>query len=1101
MLSFVLVLAMILSVATPLTASANTTVTVLNPLGVVESPSNMPLAGRLQTLQGARILLLHFDLDAHLEALVAIGNHLSSEYDAVIHRANLGGVLDPRTYDEYNYWASYDAVILGIAGCGVGAWWIAYHALEIEARGTPTVTLTNSTYEGTHFSASQDHGFTRVRRAVMNRQLFSRAFTRMTGPVANGVFTNAVAFFTNTVLTAPNADPARFTLPAHLANYPGSENVSVMNQIIWGLTSPRVAQDINPPAITAAQIGAAESRTLTVTGTNLRNAEDNFNRMARERGFSDGLPLVMPTEALVTEMLTGTNRNRNEVLGKVMMRGGIATVELVAVNAVMAGARPEQFPVILAAMEAYVSAWEDGRLYYSVFASGGLYSMLMMINGPIAEEIGIESGRSYGTDGHAVNNVIGRAFRLSIRNIGLNTNPHVDTGGFRGRLHDATLTVFAEREQDLPPQWEPHHVRMGFERNQSTVTILAISSDVAYFQFGGEGRIWNVGVQLQALRNSLGSDIALIAMSSGPPWVMAEEGFWALNNDAPPPALTPGGTIPEPPFTSGGGENVGILPEHFTWTYLRTKDAMVAHIISLGERNVFPSGETPGTTLIADARWMPNPDINARLPQTSYLIWPVLVGTDPVFTRIFSAIGHGTRSFQTQLIGSTAPSAPQNLNVTFRFNGNVAEATLTWAAPARNAAGVTYQVSYDDGRSWYDVPEGFTQATFTEGVRGAEYFFRVRAVNNVRNSAEVIETDSGFELSHQASGRGAWAGGRFIAVPPPPPPPPPTTPDLTPPPPGTVVVLPPTPTPPLAPAPGDDFELRRVTVTPELASEEDNQAALDAVEDSNNDLANTSVEKETAGPALSVAIGEGLALVTMPTLPEGVNVSDITVMAILNEDGSLTAVPTLVRPDGSVLVIAEGDVILVPLSVSSDFIDIGHLVAHVQTEIRAAAARLIVMGVGNSRFNPAGTLVNSYSVAMFLRAMGISPGSAPAVNGVNQNQWYSDYINTAVELGLVGANVNPGAPTLRIDAADLIAAALNAFGAAPDLTTAQVDSLLADFTDLDGLTETQRVNLAITVHHGIFRGHGDGTMGPRDLLERSHMASLAVRFQAVILAL
>ena len=244
---------------------------------------------------------------------------------------------------------------------------------------------------------------------------------------------------------------------------------------------------------------------------------------------------------------------------------------------------------------------------------------------------------------------------------------------------------------------------------------------------------------------------------------------------------------------------------------------------------------------------------------------------------------------------------------------------------------------------------------------------------------------------------------------------------------------------------------------------------------------------------------EGLTLVTIE-LPEGA-ARQATAMAILNDDLTFTAIPARFNADGSVTVIIADTVTLVALRVGSDFIDMDELLQHVQDEINTAAARMIVQGVGNNRFDPTRTVLTSEAVTMFMRAMGMpADADAPAVSGVNQEAWFAAYLNTAVANELIGGNVSPTAPMTRIQAAELLANALEVFGMRPELTESEIDALLSDFSDLQGLTQTQREALAVTVYHEIFRGHVGGTMGPNDQLTRSQMASLAVRFQNLILS-
>ncbi|MCL2366511.1 MAG: InlB B-repeat-containing protein [Oscillospiraceae bacterium] len=274
-----------------------------------------------------------------------------------------------------------------------------------------------------------------------------------------------------------------------------------------------------------------------------------------------------------------------------------------------------------------------------------------------------------------------------------------------------------------------------------------------------------------------------------------------------------------------------------------------------------------------------------------------------------------------------------------------------------------------------------------------------------------------------------------------------------------------------------------------------------AIANINEQNSGTSVVVSGVSGAIAAQLpegSEGLTLVNI-ALPAGA-ARQATAMAILNDDLSFTAIPARFNADGSVTVIIAESVTLVALSVASSFTDIDHLLQHVQDEIGTAAARMIVQGVGNNRFDPTRSVLTSEAVAMFMRAMGMSADmEVPAVSGVNQEAWFAIYFNTAVANELISGNVNPTVPMTRIQAAALLENALEVFGMRPELTEAEIDALLSDFSDLQDLSQAQRETLAVTVYHGIFRGHVGGIMGANDQLTRSQMASLAVRFQSLIL--
>jgi hypothetical protein len=184
-----------------------------------------------------------------------------------------------------------------------------------------------------------------------------------------------------------------------------------------------------------------------------------------ERGWSDGLPVVPPTDVRVMRMLQGTTRKPTEVLGLIPPNLAECTVEKAAINAVMAGCKPEYMPVVLAAIEA---ALEPEFTLHGVLATTYFSGPIIIVNGPIAKRIGMNSGINALGQGNRANATIGRALQLVVRNIG---------GGRPGEADRATLGnpgkytfCFAEDESDAG--WEPLSVSRGFARGKSTVTLF-----------------------------------------------------------------------------------------------------------------------------------------------------------------------------------------------------------------------------------------------------------------------------------------------------------------------------------------------------------------------------------------------------------------------------------------------------------------------------------------------------------------------------------------------------------------------------------------------------------------------------------------------------
>ncbi len=185
-----------------------------------------------------------------------------------------------------------------------------------------------------------------------------------------------------------------------------------------------------------------------------------------DRGWTDGLPVVPPTEERVVRMLSGTRRDPSEVVGNVPPDLAECTVEKIAINAVMAGCKPEYLPVVLAAVEA---AMMDEFCMHGLLATTWFAGPMVVVNGPVARRIGMNSGMNALGQGNRANATIGRALQLVIRNVG---------GGKPGGVDRATLGqpgkyTFCFAEDDSDPFWEPLAIERGFAADASTVTLFA----------------------------------------------------------------------------------------------------------------------------------------------------------------------------------------------------------------------------------------------------------------------------------------------------------------------------------------------------------------------------------------------------------------------------------------------------------------------------------------------------------------------------------------------------------------------------------------------------------------------------------------------------
>ena len=217
---------------------------------------------------------------------------------------------------------------------------------------------------------------------------------------------------------------------------------------------------------------------------------DDLIEQLYEQGVTDGLPVVPPTRDRVERMLAGAHeRARDELIGTIGPLYGEATVEKVAINAVMAGCKPEYLPVVLAGVEGLC----DERL-----CSHGMNVTLFsaapwaIINGPVRLQIGLNGGHNALGHGFRANATIGRALRLAIMNIG-GARPHELTKATMGHPGQYTA-VIAENEEESP--WEPFHSERGFSADDSAITLFAGGSpqQISDFQSrGAEQLLWSIG--------------------------------------------------------------------------------------------------------------------------------------------------------------------------------------------------------------------------------------------------------------------------------------------------------------------------------------------------------------------------------------------------------------------------------------------------------------------------------------------------------------------------------------------------------------------------------------------------------------------------------
>jgi hypothetical protein len=206
------------------------------------------------------------------------------------------------------------------------------------------------------------------------------------------------------------------------------------------------------------------SHMLSARRLNFENVDEI--EIGFDQGWSDGLPVVPPTAERVMRMLAGTLRQPDEIIGIVPPDFAPCSIEKIAINAVLAGCRPEYLPVVIAAVEAVL---EDQFCMHGLLATTYFSGPMVMVNGPVSRAIGMNSGGNALGQGNRANATIGRALQLIIRNVGGGRPGGVD----RAALGNPGKYTFCFSEDETNSYWESLAVEKGFSSEVSTVTVFA----------------------------------------------------------------------------------------------------------------------------------------------------------------------------------------------------------------------------------------------------------------------------------------------------------------------------------------------------------------------------------------------------------------------------------------------------------------------------------------------------------------------------------------------------------------------------------------------------------------------------------------------------
>ena len=398
-------------------------VQVLNPRGTPPPIALRPMAARPGTMAGRTIYLVDVRFMNGKALLEEVARVLEERVPGIrtVVRQKRGGYTedDPELWREIEEQAGL--VVMAIGHCSTCAPAVAVHCMHLEDRGIPTAPLVTSAFPDLVRAVARKAGMPGLR------------FTFVPHPISG-----------------KNAGELR-------RDVEGASPVSgeaVLEGIVRALTSPLTPEE--------SERGRLERPVPRLLGA---STEEELHGMFQEAWWTDGLPIVLPTPERVAAMLRGTGRAPDEVIGRMRptqtQEDWAYTVEQVAVNAVMAGALPEHFPVILALAATGITALHSST---SGFAS------MVVVNGPIRHEIRMNGGLGALGPFNRANAAIGRAYALLSRNLGGGAVPGVTYLGTQGNPLNYANICFAENEERSP--WQPFHMQKGFARERSTVSIF-----------------------------------------------------------------------------------------------------------------------------------------------------------------------------------------------------------------------------------------------------------------------------------------------------------------------------------------------------------------------------------------------------------------------------------------------------------------------------------------------------------------------------------------------------------------------------------------------------------------------------------------------------
>ena len=439
------------------------TLSIVTPTADKYGEGSYPLAARPESLEGKTLGLL-WNAKANGDVALKRAGEILAQRIPNLTVKFFSGNLPCSAELLKQAAAEADAVIACTADCGSCTSWITHDCVQLERAGVPTVIICTAGFEHDIIASAQAFAMPTEQFVVVPRgynNISEEEAVAQTDPVVDDIL--------------------------RLLTRGTSETIEEFDSYALGKSDARE----------------------TFTGTDELSAFEAFNAAVFERNWTDGYMVHPPTPARVARMLEGVDGSPDAVVCVLPPGNGQATVAKVAANAVMAGCEPADMQVVMAALRA-IAHKANEKVIRQALMSTSAHAPLVLVNGPVAKELGINGGRCCIGPGkqNVVNTRISRAVHMCLRNIARWIPGVMDMDSIGTARKN--IVVLAENEEETP--WEPYHVSKGYEPNESTVTV--------FFTCGE----WDVSLQGHIDGEQLAQAIACMGVANNMGYIMAMQG-------------------------------------------------------------------------------------------------------------------------------------------------------------------------------------------------------------------------------------------------------------------------------------------------------------------------------------------------------------------------------------------------------------------------------------------------------------------------------------------------------------------------------------------------------------------------------------------------